>query len=868
MSGYLPPPPPVSPFRTSFPFGGAASEENQENDPSLDNQQKGTSEIMPPTLASPVKGWEEHQIKEWLESIGCGSYARLFKENHICGNILLECDLAALKQLGIRKVGDRIRIHQSIRSLRAQANGERSRSLHCLRVSNANGPFSEATKRTLQELDLESVSPFVQTSRTNSPVDGYFAGTHSTATTGRPRAGSAWQVSKISQYSSSAPVTAVSTPLFQTVEANNSVSDRNVNGILSMDVVKQNTVKFIYTHGQSRTVNISDCLTSNEIKVKALMKNLHEDLSPDNWIVHVADNELGTTTRQLSDEELVKISQNANRLERKRLMLCPVNTMPTLKQLSKSQQILRDSLSSDPSVKDRDSVDSGSTLRPTAKEDEEEDEDETGTVFPDRLKMRKLGRLSGQRPPSELISSNLAHYFPTAESGVLAETVRNSIRFSRRVSRISRASQRMSSSSSVWGIPEDEEEIPPVPPVPSFDGITENDGTVLSAESQGLSSTDVGEHPAENEEPSGKDESQQAHISSEEKVDKPVRTTSSNHTSLRKYVIQKQRKSIVHEADVITKMANRLSSVSVAHSNNVDTTEEEEKEIAEEEDFEDSEFWRALKEEESCPTRWIKGRLIGSGSYATVSLGMNAFTGELMAVKQVELTADYKSNDRKKRVVDAWLQEMVLLRELHHENIVQYLGAKSEGDLLNIFLEYVPGGSVAMLLANYGVFEESLIRNFVRQILSGLKYLHDKNIVHRDIKGANVLVDNKGCIRITDFGISKKIEAELLTTKRESLKGSVYWMAPEVVKHSLYTFKGDIWSVGCLIIEMFSGVHPFPEFTQMQAVFRIGNSGTPTIPDDCSEEAKDLLKKTFSLDHKERPSASDLLEHAFLKPTI
>jgi mitogen-activated protein kinase kinase kinase len=146
---------------------------------------------------------------------------------------------------------------------------------------------------------------------------------------------------------------------------------------------------------------------------------------------------------------------------------------------------------------------------------------------------------------------------------------------------------------------------------------------------------------------------------------------------------------------------------------------------------------------------------------------------------------------------------------------------------LNIFLEYVPGGSVVQLLTNYGPFEEPLVRNFVRQILCGLNYLHDRDIIHRDIKGANVLVDNKGVIKISDFGISKKVEANLLSTAaphhphRPSLQGSVYWMAPEVVKQTSYTRKADIWSLGCLVVEMFTGSHPFPDFSQMQAIFKV-----------------------------------------------
>lgn len=144
------------------------------------------------------------------------------------------------------------------------------------------------------------------------------------------------------------------------------------------------------------------------------------------------------------------------------------------------------------------------------------------------------------------------------------------------------------------------------------------------------------------------------------------------------------------------------------------------------------------------------------------------------------------------------------------------------------------------MLKNYGAFEESLTVNWVRQILRGLEYLHGQTIIHRDIKGANILVDNKGGIKLSDFGVSKKVEdsacsfyipwmlvanvlvyVALPKNHRPSLQGSVFWMAPEVVKQTAYTSKADIWSLGCLIIEMLTGQHPFPEFSQMQAIFRV-----------------------------------------------
>ncbi|THU80821.1 Pkinase-domain-containing protein [Dendrothele bispora CBS 962.96] len=266
--------------------------------------------------------------------------------------------------------------------------------------------------------------------------------------------------------------------------------------------------------------------------------------------------------------------------------------------------------------------------------------------------------------------------------------------------------------------------------------------------------------------------------------------------------------------------------------------------------------------------KWIKGALIGAGSFGKVYLGMDASTGTLMAVKQVELPTGSAPNlERKKSMLSALEREIEFLQNLQHENIVQYLYSSLEDDCLNIFLEYVPGGSVTALLRNYGAFEEVLVSNFVRQILQGLSYLHERGIIHRDIKGANILVDNKGGVKISDFGISKKVDVQALSgnrAHRPSLQGSVFWMAPEVVKQSGHTQKADIWSVGCLVVEMLTGEHPWAQLTQMQAIFKIGSSAKPTIPADVSAEAQDFLARTFETNHEARPSASELLEHPFI----
>ncbi|KAK7679557.1 hypothetical protein QCA50_017459 [Cerrena zonata] len=289
---------------------------------------------------------------------------------------------------------------------------------------------------------------------------------------------------------------------------------------------------------------------------------------------------------------------------------------------------------------------------------------------------------------------------------------------------------------------------------------------------------------------------------------------------------------------------------------------------------EGQELSESLDKISKLPTKkWLQGARIGAG--------MDPFTGELMAVKQVKIPNEASmNNELQKAMIEALEREMTLLKELNHENIVRYLGSSTDDQFLNIFLEYVPGGSVQSMLNLYGPFEEPLIRNFIRQVLIGLNYLHSEGIIHRDIKGANILIDIKGTVKISDFGISKKVGSSNVDDteeennqqkrggRRASLQGSVYWMAPEVVKQTAYTKKADIWSVGCLIVEMFTGNHPFPNFSQMQAIFKIGTHILPQIPEWCTLEAKDFLQKTFEVEYENRPDAIDMLNEPFLNPLI
>lgn len=266
------------------------------------------------------------------------------------------------------------------------------------------------------------------------------------------------------------------------------------------------------------------------------------------------------------------------------------------------------------------------------------------------------------------------------------------------------------------------------------------------------------------------------------------------------------------------------------------------------------------------PILWRKGQLIGRGAFGTVYMGMNLDSGELLAVKQVLIASNYASKEKTQAHIQELEEEVKLLKNLSHPNIVRYLGTVREDDTLNILLEFVPGGSISSLLEKFGPFPESVVRTYTKQLLVGLEYLHNHAIMHRDIKGANILVDNKGCIKLADFGASKQV-AELATISgAKSMKGTPYWMAPEVILQTGHSFSADIWSVGCTVIEMVTGKAPWSQqYKEVAAIFFIGTTKShPPIPDTLSSDAKDFLLKCLQEEPKMRPTAPELLKHPFV----
>ncbi|XP_042482219.1 mitogen-activated protein kinase kinase kinase NPK1-like [Macadamia integrifolia] len=266
------------------------------------------------------------------------------------------------------------------------------------------------------------------------------------------------------------------------------------------------------------------------------------------------------------------------------------------------------------------------------------------------------------------------------------------------------------------------------------------------------------------------------------------------------------------------------------------------------------------------PIRWRKGELIGCGAFGRVYMGMNLDSGELLAVKQVLIPANNASKEKAQTHIRELEEEVKLLKNLSHPNIVRYLGTAREEGTLNILLEFVPGGSISSLLGKFGSFPEPVIRMYTKQLLLGLEYLHKNGIMHRDIKGANILVDNKGCIKLADFGASKKVVELATISGAKSMKGTPYWMAPEVILQTGHSFSADIWSVGCTVIEMATGKPPWSQqYQEVAALFHIGTTKShPPIPEHLSVEAKDFLLKCLQKEPNLRSTASELLQHPFV----
>ncbi|KAI9837477.1 MAG: hypothetical protein M1819_007125 [Sarea resinae] len=867
-----------------------------------------------------VRNWDEKQVIDWLRSINCSQYEHLFRANHINGEALLECDQAVLRDIGVKKIGDRVRMNVSIKSFRKKTSNLRKRNRESF-AALENPNYTPSSSSPRQPYSAKDRHPVLQANRLYSrqveSSTGFSNGGKVPSRPASPLVDAENRGLRNQRYGGGSPKDGnrkEPTPGYgpHPLSANSSSGRRPETPGSSLAHTRQNPsgdgltlsklprdkylIRVISSGGQTRAVRVQGCKTADEIIHNTLKKFGLPEHQTRNYCFYVLD---GTEPdpnhcRRISESELVRICGDLSRVERDRLILRKIHAgEPGDDELQRAADLAMEEASRNHAA----AVANNSTrsqqklqkltgeswdsvrypLSPatyqmspggySAAERERnvksaaQDLERPDTAVPLRANGGKIRQFFGQRPPSELISLDLGTYFPDHPKEEIDKTVRMSVR---RSARLSRATSRLSVASNL-SFASSLRDAPPLPSIADAWLTGSNQAArprPLSVSRMGLPQTSYRDSVASSmleplQEESPVEPNRKSYVSFTSGGSDPanVLVTDSEGNTLQSYFDEAGSSTPATEAG--SSLNDHLSQA-----------------IAEDGEEQDEELTQFLAGDSWDNIKWMKGTMIGQGSFGSVYLALHSVTGELMAVKQVEMPSnDGRQIDHKKQqMVTALKHEIGLLRELQHPNIVQYLGSSSDDAHLNIFLEYVAGGSVAAMLNSYGALQETLIRNFVRQILAGLAYLHGRDIIHRDIKGANVLVDNKGGIKISDFGISKRVEASSLLSSgaggnanRVSLQGSVFWMAPEVVKQTSYTRKADIWSLGCLVVEMFTGTHPFPDCSQLQAIFRIGGgTATPTLPDEASEEGREFLGRTFELDYEKRPTAEELLSSPFM----
>ncbi|KAL4868506.1 hypothetical protein BDV12DRAFT_101829 [Aspergillus spectabilis] len=283
---------------------------------------------------------------------------------------------------------------------------------------------------------------------------------------------------------------------------------------------------------------------------------------------------------------------------------------------------------------------------------------------------------------------------------------------------------------------------------------------------------------------------------------------------------------------------------------------------------------RAVVSKDNPNESYSKQRKIGQGASGSVYVARvkeNATSGvarELyrqygprcqVAIKQMDL----RSQPRKELIVN----EIIVMKDSQHANIVNFLDSFfiEQSNELWVIMEFMEGGALTDVIDNNRVIQEDQIATICAETCKGLAHLHSQNIIHRDIKSDNVLLDRAGHVKITDFGFSAKLTET--KSKRATMVGTPYWMAPEVVKQKEYGPKVDCWSLGIMAIEMIESEPPYLNEEPLKALYLIATNGTPRLkaPEKLSKELKSFLSVCLCVAVDSRATAHELLEHDFLK---
>mmetsp|Transcript_3497 Transcript_3497/g.12326 ORF Transcript_3497/g.12326 Transcript_3497/m.12326 type:complete len:424 (-) Transcript_3497:1608-2879(-) len=249
---------------------------------------------------------------------------------------------------------------------------------------------------------------------------------------------------------------------------------------------------------------------------------------------------------------------------------------------------------------------------------------------------------------------------------------------------------------------------------------------------------------------------------------------------------------------------------------------------------------------------------IGEGAAGEVFVGTDKKTGEKVAIKKMSLSAQN---------MKMLLTEISIMKDSKHPSIVAYHESYVVEDKIWVVMELMDGGCLTDVLEQHDALKmtERQIAFVCREVLLGLQYIHECHRIHRDIKSDNVLVGGDGMVKIADFGYAAQLSKG--KTKRQTIVGTPYWMAPELIRGSEYDQQVDIWSLGILLMELAEGEPPYMDFPPLRALFLITTKGIPGLkePERWSTDMQEFLSQCLQLEPDERPVAKDLLKHPFLQ---